>query len=496
MITNIRFRLILSHLTVIVLAMALSGVVLLSLIEQYFLQAAHNSLMAQARLTAAAILPDAPTTEDSQPPLANLLQQQAPQNLFLESANVNQLQDGNFQLDPRTDVTLQLGAQLNTHIRILNASGIVLVDSQATAGNTTVGAHLQANRLIQQAQQGLSASDRLEGNTLALALPVMHTDKLVAIVYLRQPLDDMFIVLDDLRSRWLLSTTGGLLLSAVVGLVLSQVIVKPLRRLTAAAEAVAEGDFNQQVSINSRDELGRLSHTFNQMTARLQAARQMQTDFVANVSHELRTPLTSIKTMIETLRDGALDDDEVREPFLEILDSETERLIRLVNDLLLLSRVDSQGLHLRRTTVALDALIQKALSPLMEQYPSRIHIQKTEQMCVSVDADRIAQVFINVTHNALTYSPPHSAVTLTACRQAAAEVLITISDEGIGIPAADLPRIGQRFYRTDSARSRLQGGSGLGLAIARALVEAHTGQLWLSSTEGVGTQVHFTLPLG
>jgi signal transduction histidine kinase len=179
-----------------------------------------------------------------------------------------------------------------------------------------------------------------------VALPVLVEGRLAGVVYLSQPLRDLTAVLHDLRTRWLISTAIALLLSGIVGLLLSGAIVRPLRRLTAAAGAVAHGQLDQQVPVRSRDELGRLSQAFNDMTARLQAARQMQTDFVANVSHELRTPLTAIKGLVETLRQGAVDDPQVRDRFLETMESETDRLIRLVRDLLLLSHADSAALNL------------------------------------------------------------------------------------------------------------------------------------------------------
>ncbi|MCI0352745.1 MAG: cell wall metabolism sensor histidine kinase WalK, partial [Acidobacteriales bacterium] len=427
--------------------MALSGVLLLSLFEQYFLQATENSLAAQARITAQAILPDSNTegqVNEVQTPLTNTLQQQSASNLYVESANAFQLQASNFQLNPLADVSIQLGTQLNTHIRILNADGIVLVDSQPSG----IGQNLQTDTLVRQALHGSYASDLLDSNRMGLALPVERGDELMAIVYLSQPLNDVIAVLQDLRGRWLLATGSGLLLSAVVGLVLSQVIVKPLRRLTAATEAVAAGNYDQKVTINTRDELGRLSKTFNEMTERLRSARQMQTDFVANVSHELRTPLTSMKSMIETLRNGAVDDHEVRDPFLETVETETNRLIRLVNDLLLLSRVDSRGLQLHCKPVEVAPLIQDVVTPFAAHAQNAIQLQIPDGLCVSVDPDRIAQVLINLLDNAAKYSRPQGAVTVTARRDDDDMALISIADEGIGIPSADLSRIGQRFYRT------------------------------------------------
>jgi signal transduction histidine kinase len=233
------------------------------------------------------------------------------------------------------------------------------------------------------------------------------------------------------------------------------------------------------------------------MVARLRAARQMQVDFVADVSHELRTPLTAVKGTVETLRDGAVDDPAVRDRFLETVESETDRLIRLVNDLLLLSRVDSEALNLRRESSNLAELAQATAERLASQAQARGLVLKVEASPDTppawVDPDRIEQVLVNLLDNALKYSRPGGTVTL-GVSVAHDALLVQVRDEGIGIPAGDLPRVGQRFYRADRARSRAEGGSGLGLAIAQALVRAHGGQLWLQSQEGQGTVVSFTLP--
>jgi signal transduction histidine kinase len=333
---------------------------------------------------------------------------------------------------------------------------------------------------------------------MVVALPAVVDNRLVGVVYLSQPLRDVTAVLYDLRVRWLLSTAIALFLSGAAGLFLSGTIASPLRRLTAAASAVARGQFNQQVAVRSRDEVGRLSWAFNDMTARLQAARQVQVDFVANVSHELRTPLTSIKGMLETLRDGAADDPEVRDRFLETAESETDRLIRLVKDLLLLSRADSEALSLRRESKELPGLVQVALGHLAPQAEARGLVLKLEASpdtpLVWVDSDRIEQVLVNLLDNAIKYSRPGGAVTVKVSAERDQTALVRVCDEGIGIPTQDLPYIGRRFYRADKARSRAEGGSGLGLAIAQALVQAHGGRLWLESQEGQGTVVSFTLP--
>jgi signal transduction histidine kinase len=301
----------------------------------------------------------------------------------------------------------------------------------------------------------------------------------------------------DLRLGWLLATGIALLLSGLLGGLLARAVARPVRGLTEAARAVAAGQLDAQVPVASRDEVGQLSVAFNEMTRRLKETRRAQTDFVANVSHELRTPLTSIKGTVETLRDGAVDDIEVRDRFLATVEGETDRLIRLVNDLLLLSRVDSESLPLRLRPVDLAGLARAAVERLAPQAQARsvtVRVEAAEGLPQpEADPDRLAQVLGNVLDNAIKYSPAGGQV-VVGVGGAADRLRVSVRDEGPGIAAAELERIGERFYRADKARARAEGGSGLGLSIARALVEAHGGELRIESTEGAGTTVSFTLP--
>jgi signal transduction histidine kinase len=504
MFSSIRTRLTFSHLAVIVVAMGLSGFLLLSLLERYFLQAMEDSLIAQARITAQALIPGAMAAG---PPVEvpssafNTVQQQRESNISLQAQNVapstGEIPLGSADLSYLADASLQLSSQLDTRIRILDAQGTVLVDS----AQQEQGADLGADPLVAQALAGQYASRTDPSGrepAMYLALPVLVEGKLVGAVYLSQPLRDAMAVIRDLRTRWLLSTAIALLLSAAVGLLLSRAISQPVRRLTAAAGKVARGQLDQRVPVGSRDEMGRLSQAFNDMTARLRAARQMQVDFVANVSHELRTPLTAVKGLVETLRDGAVDDPDVRDRFLETMEDETDRLIRLVNDLLTLSRADSEALNLQREPVDLAQLARAIVGKLAPRASARgvaLQMEAAPDAPLALaDPDRIEQVLVNLLDNAVKYSRPGDTVRVHVDGGPGEAARVQVWDEGIGIPADELARIGERFYRADKARSRAEGGSGLGLAIARALVEAHGGQLWLESQEGQGTVVRFTLP--
>jgi signal transduction histidine kinase len=495
MLANIRVRLTLSHLLVIVIAMGSSGFLLLSSIERYFLQAAEESLMVQAQITAQTLLPGTTPTEPlaeqvESPPASNIVQQRQLSNLSVETWNWSPLALGDL-----SEASVQLSADLTTHIRILDNDGIVLVDSWRQG----MGQDLGSDPWASEALAGIVSSGVAPDGTMALGYPAMANGELLGVIYLSQPLDDVTAVLADLRNRWLLSTGIALLLSGTLGLVLSGAVARPVHRLIEAAGAVARGKLDQQVPVRSKDELGRLSQVFNDMTARLRAARQMQVDFVANVSHELRTPLTAVKGTVETLRDGAVDDPQVRDRFLATVENETDRLIRLVNDLLLLSRADSEALNLRIGEVNLAELIPSTVEKLLpEAERGGIGIQVDVQAdCPAAwaDRDRVEQVLVNLLDNAIKYSPPGASVTASARRDpSGSRIVVTIRDHGVGIPAAELPHIGQRFYRADRARSRSGGGSGLGLAIAQALVEAHGGKLWLESRESEGTEATFTLP--
>jgi two-component system phosphate regulon sensor histidine kinase PhoR len=230
-----------------------------------------------------------------------------------------------------------------------------------------------------------------------------------------------------------------------------------------------------------------LSHLY-----RLEAVRR---DFVSNISHELRTPLASIKALVDTLRDGAMSDPPAAEHFLGRMEIEVDSMTQMVQELLELSRIESGQAPLRLFPARLSVLVEPAVERLRPQ-AARAGITLTvvlpdELPQVMVDADRIRQVVINLVHNAIKFTPAGGYITVTA-RAVHDGVVVSVADTGIGIPAEDLARIFERFYKADRARSG--GGTGLGLAIAKHTIQAHNGRLWVESTEGKGSTFSFTLP--
>jgi two-component system sensor histidine kinase VicK len=230
---------------------------------------------------------------------------------------------------------------------------------------------------------------------------------------------------------------------------------------------------------------------------RLESLRR---EFVANVSHELRTPLTSMKSYVEALDYGAIEDVNLRTRFMNVLRNETERMIRLVSDLLQLSRLDSSREVIHKK-------LQK-IGPLLDDLADRFSFQTQQrgieidvildeallETKVELDADKMDQVLDNVLSNAVKFTPDNGKITIRAILKAS-EVEVNVSDTGIGIPQQDLPHIFERFYRVDKARTRNQGGTGLGLSISREIIHAHGGKIEIMSVLGTGTTVRFTLPI-
>jgi two-component system, OmpR family, phosphate regulon sensor histidine kinase PhoR len=229
---------------------------------------------------------------------------------------------------------------------------------------------------------------------------------------------------------------------------------------------------------------------------KLEAVRK---DFVANVSHELRTPLSVIKGYVETLVDGHLDipvDD--RERFLKTIQRHTERLNSLLEDLLVLSRLESINPGLHREAVNVNALLTDIIAdyhgrPAAEGHKLELEVDPAIGTAL-IDPLKITQVVENLLDNALKYTPKESRIRLTAHLQGKGEVLISLQDNGTGIPAEDLPHLFERFYRVDKGRSREKGGTGLGLSIVKHIVQLHGGRVWVESTLGQGTTFSFSLP--
>jgi two-component system, OmpR family, phosphate regulon sensor histidine kinase PhoR len=229
---------------------------------------------------------------------------------------------------------------------------------------------------------------------------------------------------------------------------------------------------------------------------RLRKLETIRQDFISNVSHELRTPLAAVKSLSETLQEGALEDGPAARRFLSMMDKEIDAMAQIVQELLELSRIESGRAPLQKRTATLCEIIQPAVDRMrLQAERAGLTLDSdcpTDLPAIQADVDRIQQVLMNLLHNAVKFTPPGGRIEVNA-HQEGNQVELEIRDSGVGIPETDLPRIFERFYKADRARSG--GGTGLGLSIARHIIEAHGGKIWAESQPGEGSSFYFTLPI-
>ncbi|MBN1178666.1 MAG: HAMP domain-containing protein [Anaerolineae bacterium] len=292
----------------------------------------------------------------------------------------------------------------------------------------------------------------------------------------------------------ILAAAGSMLLAVLLGGLWARTLTRPLRELTAATQALAQGALEQQVPVRTEDELGELAASFNRMSADLARSNQARRQMTADIAHDLRTPLTVIRGYTEALRDGDLP--PTTETF-ETMYLEAAHLSRLIDDLRTLSLADAGELTLNRLSTPPGELLTQALAAYRPQADAAgvtLTAEVEEGLPdVFVDPERMARVLGNLVGNALRYTPAGGRITLGA-RAHAGSVGLRVCDDGVGIAPEDLPHIFDRFYRGDAARQTDEGESGLGLAIAKSLVEAHGGTISVDSTPGRGTTFEVALP--
>lgn len=299
-----------------------------------------------------------------------------------------------------------------------------------------------------------------------------------------------------------LAAVAALIAAVLASFLISRQVVSPVQRMMTMSHRIAEGEYDERLKVsgnlqsNQLDELNQLGLSFNQMADKLEKTEAMRRRLIGDVTHELRTPLAAIIGYTEGLMDGVLPGTP---EIYQQVHSEADRLQRLVNDLQELSRVEAGAYQLTLESVSPVDLIETVANHLRRQFEEQgIHLETkldAELPNVSADKDRILQVLTNLVGNALQYTPTGGSVVLTAAKEKA-EIVINITDTGIGISPDHLPFIFDRFYRTDRSRARVSGGSGIGLTIAQALVKAHHGRIWAESAgEGKGSAFHFSLPL-
>jgi signal transduction histidine kinase len=295
-------------------------------------------------------------------------------------------------------------------------------------------------------------------------------------------------------SPLLTGLAAGVLALAMVQF-LAHGMTYPLREMAAATRAMAKGEYGRRVTSTSRDEVGELARAFNEMARQLGEVDRLRRDLVANASHELRTPLGALRVRLENMVDGveAADAAAIEDALRQV-----ERLGDLVEQLLDLSKLESGAVPLELSEIRADELLEEVAAEWKEEASVRgIRIvlePQPDDLVLRVDTHRMRQVLANLVANAIRHSPDVGRVLLSA-RAVAAKAQLEITDEGPGIPADDLERVFERFYRSDRARSADAGGVGLGLAIARWIVELHGGTIRAAQADPQGCRIVVQLPL-
>jgi len=299
---------------------------------------------------------------------------------------------------------------------------------------------------------------------------------------------------------WYMVLAGAIAFAAatLVALYFSNAVSRPVRAVAAAARKMAAGDYDQKVESTGSDEISELADDFNIMAERVRTTYRLQRDFVGDVSHELRTPLTSIEGFSQALLDGVASSEEERQRSLAIINEESKRMVRVLNDLLLLSEIDAGGLHPEKRPVDVMDLMRKIASLFhgrAEQGGIDLRVDVPPvAMTMQTDPDRLERVLTNLLDNAFKYTGSGGTIVLSASK-APGSVSISVADTGLGIAAELLPQIFDRFYRVEKSRSTKHGGAGLGLSICKELVETLGGSMQVQSLEGKGTTFTVTLPL-
>ncbi len=348
----------------------------------------------------------------------------------------------------------------------------------------------------------VAGSDRklgeiLSAEELSHCSPIQVENKTVGVLLLanspdRNLMEDEF--LRRLNGSIFLSAIGTIIFALFIGILLSRSITRPIRELTKATHAMADGNLNQKVNVRSRDEIGELAASFNKMSSDLSHSFNLRKQMTADIAHELRTPLSLIIGHAEGVHDGVLEPSHEN---FEIIREEAERLEKLVNDLRTLSLADAGELSVDFQPVDINGLMSDVYAhyiSLFNQHRITLNLKLAPDiLTANLDPSRFAQVINNILDNARRYTPEGGSVEMETTR-VENKIRISIQDNGEGVSPEEAAHLFDRFYRADESRTRDDGGSGLGLAIAKSIIEMHHGKIWAESEKGKGLRMVIELP--
>ncbi len=332
-------------------------------------------------------------------------------------------------------------------------------------------------------------------DVISVAIPIQTNGEPNGMILLHSTVEQLSSVQKDLVSAIYVPFLLMLIVSILLLALISNKIIKPIKKMSSVAEQYATGNFDIKTDIKSDDEIGQLALTIDYMASELSKLDEYRRDFISNISHDFRSPLTSIKGYIEAIQDGTIP-PEKQGKYLDIVIKETNRLTKLTSSMLELNSMDSYGIWLVFKEFDIIELVKNAMNTFegkcVEKGISLILNNHCEETMVLADKTKIQQVIYNLLDNAIKFTPADKSIYITL-HDKNGKVFVSVKDEGCGIPADSLNKIWVRFYKADASRGKDKQGTGLGLAITREIIKAHGENINVVSTEGVGSEFTFSL---
>lgn len=451
----------LSYLLIIFTVMLVFGYLILQDIEQSFINERKNVLLGYVNIIA---------------------ERAAPYLIEQDTAYLNYLAE-------------EFGENIGHRILIFDTNSTVLGDSSGLNRGQVLIIPVVTTSL-----QGESVSQTNHypdfGRLLYIAVPVATGKQIVGAIFISADINDIGLRLAQTRNRLLLAAAGSAVIAFFLSLLLARIITVPVARLTRAAGKMSAGDYGCQVKVSSRDELGQLANSFNEMSKKIKQEDEFRRQFIADASHELRSPVASLKVLVESLLIKHPKSKEETIEYLTDINGQLDRLSRLVNDLLMLSRIEKNKASLKKEPVPIRQLlaeVKENLRLLAAEKQIEITITANSDIVWPADRDMLYRAVYNLADNAIKYSPVNSQVQLNSAADEE-KLTITVKDQGIGIAPEHLGNLFTRFYRVDKARERATGGIGLGLSIVKEIVSLHGGTVSVTSVPGQGTEFQLVLP--
>lgn len=392
-----------------------------------------------------------------------------------------------------------LDTYLSARIWIINPSGRMILDSSRPID-------IQNEIIVENFDPTITAGsyytvgkffNTFEKEMLSVFSPITSDYEVKGYVVIHSSMQELLHSKENLLKISYITFVILFLLSGIILLFFTEVVYKPLRKITTATEQYASGNMHYELQIESDDEMGYLAAILSYMATEISQSEDNQKKLVANVSHDFRSPLTSIKGFLEAMQDGTIP-PELYPKYIGIVLNETNRLIKLTNSLLTLNNLNTKGMILEKSKFDINQVIRNtviAFEPACIDKKIAVELILTNDiMMVEADMGKIQQVLYNLLDNAIKFSPTNSIIKIETYEKHN-KIFVSVKDNGIGIPKESLKQIWSRFYKTDLSRGKDKKGTGLGLSIAKEIIQSHNENINVISTEGVGTEFVFSLPI-